>query len=128
MIREKERVAFETLQGKTFTKVYQESDEDYGDVVFFVGEDGSYVHCNTEYQMMNDVDVWIEDICGELEDLIGSPILQAEETVEEGEITYSFYKIATIKGYVTIRWCGKSNGYYSEQASLFEVGKEKESE
>jgi len=121
MILERDKVSFETLIGKTFIKVYKEMDKEYGTVLFFVGEGGSYVQCNTEYQMINDVDVWIEDTCGNLEDLVGSPILLAEETVEEGEVTWSFYKLATIKGYVTIRWFGESNGYYSEKADLYEL-------
>jgi hypothetical protein len=63
--------------------------------------------------------VEIKDIAGDLNDLIGSPILMAEmvssrkETSEYGgECEWTFYKFGTRKGTVTIRWCGQSNGNY----------------
>lgn len=80
-------------------------------------------------------DVRIEDICGDLQDLVGSPVLVAEEVFKDGSelliagtiypinqhingATWTFYKIDTRKGGVTIRWYGTSNGFYSERADF----------
>ena len=73
--------------------------------------------------------VTINDIVGDLHDLVGEPLLVAEQV--EGTIpadfddeymdsyTFTFYKFATRKGYVDVRWLGESNGYYSERVDLF---------
>lgn len=75
--------------------------------------------------------VGIEEIHGEVEDLLNSPILLAEEVISYSEpaeedswdesTTWSFYKLSTIKGSVTIRWHGSSNGYYSETVDFVEL-------
>jgi len=71
----------------------------------------------------------INDITGDLQDLVGSPMLQAEEVsgvtpvdFDEGDhesVTWTFYKFGTRKGWVDVRWLGESNGYYSESVELF---------
>ena len=115
------------LLGKTLTKV---SINDEKDEIHFTDTDG------VEYKMYHSQDccesVTVEDIEGDLQDLVGSPITQAEESTNSedtfGKIeypdsfTWTFYKLATVKGYVTIRWLGESNGYYSESVDFVEVG------
>lgn len=110
---------FEDLLNKTLTKI-----ENRGDRLDFTLDNGE------QYCLYHDQSccesVTIEDIIGELNDLLGSPVLMAEcITSEENpkgidkeyqqSFTWTFYKLATIRGYVTIRWYGESNGYYSER-------------
>jgi hypothetical protein len=76
--------------------------------------------------------VRINDIVGDLQDLVGLPMLQAEQVQGETpvnfverdheSVTWTFYKFATRKGYVDVRWLGESNGYYSESVDLFVEG------
>lgn len=82
------------------------------------------------YHMHHDQDccetVEIDDLNGNLDNLLDSPILYAVEktnkgTADEGEsITWTFYTIRTHKGSVDITWKGESNGYYSEDVD-FEI-------
>lgn len=70
--------------------------------------------------------VRIEDIVGDLQDLVGEPLLLAEEVSNADgpkpeyadSYTWTFYKFATRRGYVDVRWLGESNGYYSESVDL----------
>lgn len=121
------------LIGKTLTKVENKDNDE----IIFTCEDGK------QYKMYHRQDcceiVSIEDIVGDLQDLVGSPILKAEEvsnyepTSKEdiertkeindwGSCTWTYYKFATIKGYVDIRWFGESNGYYSESVGFILLG------
>lgn len=114
---------FSDLVGKTMKRVENVNDEE----IVFETVDGE------SYKLYHDQDccesVRVEDIAGDLKDLVGSPITMAEETtsgenppgVEMGSqesFTWTFYKLATVNGYVTIRWYGESNGYYSESVSF----------
>jgi hypothetical protein len=118
-------VKVQDLLGKTLSSVDVGKDE-----ITFTLDDGK------QYKMLHVQDccesVEVEDVIGDINDLVGAPLLMAEE-VESNEnpegvtkeyqdsLTWTFYKFATIKGYVTIRWYGESNGYYSESVDFVSV-------
>lgn len=114
---------FTDLIGKTLTAVTVSENKEE---IRFVTDSGETYLMYHEQNCCEGVSV--ESIVGDLQDLIGQPILKAEvatsdqnpadakpETIEYQEsFTWTFYKLATIKGYVDIRWYGSSNGYYGE--------------
>lgn len=72
--------------------------------------------------------VTIEDVCGDLQRLVGSPIVEAYESTNQdnpkgdgaSSFTWTFYTIRNNLETVTIRWYGESNGYYSESVDFVE--------
>lgn len=119
---------FENLKGLTLTKIDVSDDKD--EIVFTDSE-------GRQFRLYHEQDccesVTIEDICGDLDDLIGEPLLVAEEVVHEQNVMpggvgtggyvdesflWTFYKLDTTKGGITIRWLGSSNGYYSESVNF----------
>ena len=109
----------EELAGKTLTRVQRVGDEE----LWFYTTDNKAVKMHHFQDCCESVH--IEDITGDLNDLVGNPLLRAEVRTEEGstdygDLMYTFYELATIKGSVTIRWYGKSNGYYSTKVDLTE--------
>lgn len=116
---------FESLQGKVLTEVVVNDDKT--EVLFHTS--GGEV-----YKLYHEQDccesVWLEDVCGDLGDLIGPPLAVAnechsesiEDTAPYGDSqTWTFYNMATTKGSVTLRWFGTSNGYYSESVDFEKV-------
>lgn len=115
----------EELKGKILTEIVK--DDDCGDQIIFTCLDGD------KYKMYHSQDccesVYIESIVGDLDDLLNSEILEAEvvsQTNEDEEdygdsYTWTFYKLGTRKGSVTIRWYGTSNGYYSESVDFVKL-------
>jgi hypothetical protein len=96
------RVNVSEMVGKTFGRI-----EHIGDELHFHMVDG------THYRMYHSQDccesVYIEDIVGDL------------DAFRDDAYMWTFYEFATIKGSVTIRWYGESNGYYSTSVDLEHV-------
>lgn len=119
-------VSVESLVGVTFAEI---NVNDLKDEIRFKTTDGRTLLMYHEQDCCESV--YVEDIIGDMDDLIGEPLTMAEEVSENGNSdddddwdesrTWTFYKFATVKGYVTIRWLGESNGYYSESVDLIEL-------
>ena len=140
------RTEISDMRGKTCSHI--EVDKHGAEMVF-------HTVCGHQYIMVHEQDccenVSLDDICGDLEDLLHTPIVVAEaitnteedwegdpQTINEIQLTdllhgneeytydtdlcdsytWTFYKMDTVKGGVTLRWFGESNGYYSEDVSI----------
>ena len=112
-----------SMIGRTFVQVKGSVGDDEMVFVDNLGERFVFTHFQDCCECVD-----INDIVGDLQDLVGEPLLIAEQV--EGSVpadfeddyiesyTFTFYKFATRKGYVDVRWLGESNGYYSEGVDL----------
>jgi hypothetical protein len=119
-----EDLGMEVLLGKTLTK-------------FDVGGNSVEIECSdgSKYSLFHSQDccehVYIEDVCGDVNDLLGHALLMSERVTNRDDEpqddryyeswTWTFFKFATVRGYVTVRFFGTSNGYYSETADLHKL-------
>lgn len=119
-----EDAKFSDMLGATLTEVTGAVGED---VMRFVAVDGRAWELHHYQDCCESVS--IDDITGNLADIVGSPITMADEVSNDDfpapeyaeSYTWTFYKLATVKGYVDVRWLGQSNGYYSESVDFREV-------
>jgi hypothetical protein len=119
-------VPFSMLLGQTLTRVERTTDDQAGDLVLFTTAEGR------RFELYHKQDccelVRIEDVAGHLDDLVGAPIVLADESsnrdaapARDESATWTFYRVGTVKGTVVLRWYGQSNGYYSEGVDFVEV-------
>jgi hypothetical protein len=111
----------EELLGKTMVSVKNVDNEQ----LVFTTTDGhqyKFFHIQDCFECVR-----IIDIAGHLDDLVGQPLLMAEkstnkenppEGMHDESFTWTFYRFATVKGYVTVRWLGESSGLYSEDVDF----------
>lgn len=113
-----------TMIGEVFSRIEGLVEGNY--VVDFFNKEGKLV-----YKMYHSQDccenVYLADVVGDPDDLINTPIISYEEITNDQEPPeedhdecwqWTFYKFSTIKGSVTLRWFGSSNGYYSVEVTL----------
>lgn len=136
-MRTRKEAKFSDLVGMTLTSVEGHAG---GECIQFTTQDGrkfQQIHYQDCYE-----DVRVNDIIGDFADLLDTPLLVAEERTsmyEEPSLlervkerfdigdplpdsyTWTFYELRTVKGSVTIRWYGTSNGYYGEGVDFEEV-------
>ncbi len=118
-------VKFEDLVGMTLKSITQIDN----DAINFESIDGRTFRMDHSQDCCESV--IIEDVAGDLQDLVGAPILGAYEESNSDIIdgkpkyhdshTWTFYRVYTVKGSVVIRWLGESNGYYSESVDFYET-------
>lgn len=103
----------ELLKNRTIKAIVTDHEEF---IIFVLGDNGVVMMnhgqncCET---------VHIEDIVSDLNNLLDKPLVRAEVKstgnidIAGGDEEWTFYTLATINGYVDIKWYGTSNGYYS---------------
>jgi hypothetical protein len=105
------------LKGLTLRRITGLHDE--GSEVIF------YATCVNNFMMSHDQEcceeVYIESVVGTVADLLGEPLLVAEQVSSDGHNEdwgqWTFYRLATRKGFVVIRWLGKRS-YYSTDVTI----------
>ena len=113
----------QVLVGKTVRSIV--GTEQYSEkIIFDCGEHGLFEMLHMQDCCEN---VRLEDVTGDVEDLIDTPIIEASERSNSTDPaapgsdeswTWTFYVLATKNGTVTLRWFGSSNGWYGEEVTF----------
>lgn len=118
-----DKCSFSDLEGRTIVDVL--GLENGSDRVYFKCSDGFIMllaHIQDCCEEVELEEYWISS----LDDIVGHKVISAEERTEDGDddngsSTWTFYDIQTDKGYLQLRWLGRSNGYYSEAVDCLVV-------
>lgn len=129
---------FEDLKGKTLSMTH--GLEVGSEEIIFETYEG--YRCRLYHERSCCESVKIAEVIGDPRDLEDVPLLEVyvassgEESFEASggvvqpgwepdeyneSFTWTFYRLRTMKGVVTVRWLGESNGYYSERVDFEEL-------
>ena len=120
-----EVVNFSTLIGKTLASI--NINHEYDEIIFTTTDGEEYMMNHSQACCEH---VTIEDICGDIQDIVGEEILDAYAATNNTDkpldswaesYTWTFYTIRTMHHTITIRWYGESNGCYSEEVDFWKV-------
>lgn len=118
-------VPFSSLVGETITKI--DGMKDGSDKVTFYTKSGNVYHMYHEQDCCENVrlvDVYDCTYVGQYDD-VDSTVSSAEKACSPppfdfgDSMTWTFYHIKLGMGYISLRWVGESNGYYSESVEFF---------
>lgn len=118
-------VDFNVLKGKIIEDVTYIEEESA--IYFTTSKNKQYVLMHID-ECCEDVD--LVDIVGDLYSLVGNKIYLAEkisnsESKPLGRLqttyTWTYFKLASRGGYVTLSYYGTSNGHYTEDAKLYKI-------
>jgi hypothetical protein len=114
--RRKKMSEFAELIGQTIEAIQVDDSRERVTLTLVDGREAALYHSQDCCESVR-----LEEVVGDWADIVGSPILLAEEVSNSDDPpsgseshTWTFYKLATVKGHLTMRWLGESNGYYSE--------------
>lgn len=125
-----DRCDISVLVGKIITEITKDRESHPEELVLTLDDGTKYMMYHSQSCCET---VYLEDINGDLEDLIGSPILEAScRTLDnenppgvkpeyQDDYLWTFYHLVTAKGTVVLRWYGDSNGYYSVEVTFGKV-------
>lgn len=103
------------IKGEVISEVTIRS---YNSQIEFVCESGNVYRMYHVQECCEDV--YLESVDAPLDVITHSEVIVAEERIVElPDMTATFYIIGTVKGVCIFRWCGRSNGYYSETVEFF---------
>ena len=107
--------------GKTFISIKGTIRDNYLEFTDTEGNEYTFVGVS------NGPDPWIEDIVGDLNDLLGTPMVIARVDSNDSDSFHSwtFYNFGTVNGYVTIRWCSEDARYYGARV-IYMINKDEE--